>query len=121
MTRPAPRSTQPQPLSPTVFHVLLAIGRETLHGFAIMQRFETLTKGEERLLPGTLYATLARMTEDGHLEEVAPPRGERSGGPPRRHYRVTERGRAAAAQETERLQRLIELARRQAILPDAGR
>lgn len=49
------------PLSPPVFHVLLALGDDVLHGYAIMQRFEEMTGGADRLLPGTLYVTLARM------------------------------------------------------------
>ena len=45
------------PLSPPVWYVLLALGSDELHGYAIMQAFEGLTEGSERLLPGTLYAT----------------------------------------------------------------
>ena len=100
------------PLSPPVYHVLLALGGETLHGYAIMQRFELLLDGADQLLPGTLYATLARMVESGLIEEARPPRGEESGGPPRRHYRVTPRGKLVAQQETERMRRLVAVARR---------
>src|ERR1041384_4465213 len=70
----------PPPLSPPVYHVLLAIGGETLHGYAIMQRFEELMEGAEQILPGTLYATLGRMVEHGLIEETRAPRGEESGG-----------------------------------------
>jgi len=100
------------PLSPPVYHVLLALGGEVLHGYAIMQRFEELLEGADQLLPGTLYATLARMAESGLIEEARSPRGEESGGPPRRHYRVTARGRAVAQAETERMRRLVAVARR---------
>lgn len=101
-----------QPLSPAVYHVLLALGGDVLHGYAIMQRFESLLDGADQLLPGSLYATLARMAEAGLIEEARAPRGEESGGPPRRHYRVTSRGRLAAQQETERMRRLLAVARR---------
>jgi DNA-binding PadR family transcriptional regulator len=109
------------PLSPPVFHVLLALGDETLHGYGIMQRFDALTAGEEHLLPGTLYATLSRMLESGLIEEAPTPEGARSGGAPRRHYRATSVGRAAAQAEGERMRRLVEVARRQALLAEPGR
>jgi DNA-binding PadR family transcriptional regulator len=106
-------------MSPPVFHVLLALGDETLHGYAIMQSFEQLTGGAEQLLPGTLYSTLARMLENGLIEETAGPQDDVSGGPSRRHYRVTARGRSAAREETERMRRLVDIARRRAWLPKA--
>jgi len=100
------------PLSPPVYHVLLALGGDVLHGYGIMQRFGELTGGADELLPGTLYATLARMVEAGLIEEARPRPGEESGGPPRRHYRVTARGRLAGRQETERMRRLVAVARK---------
>ena len=111
----------PAPLSPPVYHVLLALGGEALHGYGIMQRFEQLLGGAEQILPGTLYATLARMVQQGLIEETRGPRGEESGGPPRRHYRVTARGRAATLAETERMRRLVAVARRRAWLPGLAR
>jgi DNA-binding PadR family transcriptional regulator len=109
------------PLSPPVFHVLLALGENTLHGYAIRARFEELTGRGDLLLPGTLYATLARMTEAGLIQDVPAPRGDASGGPPRRHYRITAAGRAAAAAEGERMRLLVEVARRQSLTPRPAR
>lgn len=117
----SPKTPLEPSLSPPVFHVLLALGDDVLHGYAIMQRFEELTGGEDQLLPGTLYATLARMVELGLIEEARAPRGERSGGAPRRHYRATARGRAAARAEGERMRRLVEVAKKQALLPGTSR
>jgi len=100
------------PLSPPVYHVLLALGGDVLHGYGIMQRFEELLGGSEQLLPGSLYATLARMVEAGLIEETRARSREESGGPPRRHYRATQAGRAAAERETERMRRLLAVARK---------
>lgn len=108
------------PLSPPVFHVLLTLGDEVLHGYAIMQRFEELTKGRDQLLPGSLYATLSRMVEAGLIEEAEARDGNRSGGAPRRHYRVTGRGRAVAKAESERMRRLVGLARMRDLLGDTS-
>ena len=109
---PSTPRTPPTPLTPAVYHVLLALGEDlVLHGYAIMQRLTELTGGQEELLPGTLYATLARMADAGLIEEARAPKGEESGGPPRRHYRVTHKGLAAAHAETERMRRLLNVAR----------
>lgn len=102
----------PDRLSAPVYNVLLALGPETRHGYGIMQHLAELTGGAEELLPGTLYATLARMEESGLIEEARAPRGEESGGPPRRHYRLTVRGQALARAETERMRRWVSVARR---------
>jgi DNA-binding PadR family transcriptional regulator len=58
--------------------------------------------------------TLARMVDAGLIEEARAPAGDTSNGPPRRHYRVTTRGRAAAQTETERMRQLLQVARRHA-------
>lgn len=122
MTRPQPGKTDATsllPLSPPVYHVLLALGDRTLHGYAMMQTFHELTGGAEQLLPGTLYATLARMVESGLLDEVPPPTADADAR--RRYYRVTARGRAAAAAETERLSLLVDVARAQRLATGRGR
>lgn len=100
-----------QPLAPQTYHILLALGDEKLHGYGIIQAFEELTEGAETLLPGSLYAALGRMVQDGLIEEAAPPRNDSSSGPPRRYYRMTAAGRAAARAESARRSRLLDLAR----------
>lgn len=99
------------PLPPQFYHVLLALGEETRHGYGIIRSFEALTDGRETLLPGSLYATLARMVELGMLEAAPAPRGESSGGPERRYYRSTSLGRAVARAESARMERLVRIAR----------
>lgn len=108
------------PLSPPVFHVLLALGDRALHGYGIMEAFEAATDGRETLLAGSLYATLARMKDRGLVEDAEAPPGETSGGPRRRYYRVTDLGRRVARAESARLQRLLELARNRDLAPEAG-
>lgn len=103
------------PLKQSTYQVLLALADgESLHGYAIMQAVAEMTGGRETILPGTLYAALARMVDDGLVEE----RGgsaDPSGGPPRRCYRRTSFGRAVARAESERLRALLEIARAQNI------
>jgi DNA-binding PadR family transcriptional regulator len=99
------------PISQPVHHVLLALGTETKHGYALMQDITERSGGSIRILPGTLYSTIKRMLADGLLEEVGPPAGAESDDERRRYYRVTKAGRAAAEAETRRLALLVKLGR----------
>jgi DNA-binding PadR family transcriptional regulator len=102
------------PLKPSNYRVLLALAEGELHGYAIMQALEQMTDGRETILPGTLYAALARMVDDGLLETVQGA-AEASGGPKRRSYRRTGFGRAVARAESERLRALLDIAQAQGI------
>ncbi|HSR41918.1 MAG TPA: PadR family transcriptional regulator [Longimicrobiales bacterium] len=106
------------PLPPQTYHVLLALGDRTLHGYGLIEAFEELTEGRETLLPGSLYATLARMVEEGLLVEVDPPADATSGGPRRRYYRMTDFGRSAALAESERRELLLRSARARRLAPE---
>jgi DNA-binding PadR family transcriptional regulator len=99
--------------------VVLALGDgESMHGYAIMQAISAMTDGRETILPGTLYAALARMVDEGLVEERNIHGGDSSGGPPRRYYRRTSFGRAVARAESERLRALLDVARAQKIVGD---
>ena len=116
----APASTgEVAPLSPPVYHVLLALGDETKHGYAIMRSFDEMTGGKEQLLPGTLYATMSRMVDAGLIEEADPP--DPTADPRRRYYRATPRGQEAAAAESARMRLLLDVAKRQGIQPERAR
>lgn len=108
----------PRALRAPLFHILVTLGPDTLHGYAIMQRFSEETGGREVLLPGTLYSSIARLLDRGLVEEVPAPAGS-SEDARRRFYRATAAGRARARTEAERLERLVELARRQNLLPES--
>ena len=97
------------PLSPPALHVLLALGADAKHGYAIMRDIAAESDGHIRLLPGTLYSTIKKLLNDGLLEEVAAPRSADSDDARRRYYRVTKRGRAAAEAETRRMAVLVRL------------
>lgn len=107
------------PLKQATYQILLALGDgESMHGYAIMQAVNEMTNGREAILPGTLYAALARMVDEKLVEESAPRNDDPSGGPPRRFYRRTRFGRAVARAESERLRALLEVARAQNVLGD---
>jgi DNA-binding PadR family transcriptional regulator len=104
------------PLSPPVFSILLTLGSKAMHGYAIMQELERRTDGRETLLPGSLYATIARMVADQLIEEVSAP--DESTDRRRRFYRATGFGRSVARAEAHRLAGLVKLAREQRLLGD---
>jgi DNA-binding PadR family transcriptional regulator len=105
------------PLKPATYQILLALGDQEMHGYAIMQAVSAMSDGRETILPGTLYAALARMVEDKLVEESAPRADDASGGPTRRYYRRTAFGRAVARAESERLRALLDVAVGQKIIP----
>jgi DNA-binding PadR family transcriptional regulator len=108
------------PLKQSHYRVLLALtDGEWLHGYAIMQAVAQMTDGRETILPGTLYAALARMVDEGMVEGREAPDDDQSGGPARRYYRRTGFGRAVARAESERLRALLDIAVAQKII--AGR
>lgn len=105
------------PLTPAVFHILLALADRELHGYGIMKEVAARTEGNIRMGPGTLYGTLKRMERDGLVCEVEERSRGRIGDERRRYYRMTERGRALARAEAERLSNLLEIARLKHLLP----
>lgn len=115
-----PRSRDPEaliPLKQSSYRVLLTLtDGEWRHGYAIMQAVSQMTDGRETILPGTLYAALARMVDDGLVEVREAADDEHSGGPPRRYYRRTSFGRAVARAESERLRALLDIAVAQKII-----
>ena len=84
----------PAPLTPAVFHILLALADGPKHGYAIMQAVE-LTGGPGLPTgPGTIYGSLLRMEEAGLVEERPAPPGER-----RRIFALQPAGRRALEAE----------------------
>ena len=108
-----------EPLTPAVFHILLALVDEDRHGYGIMLEIAARTNKQVLMGPGTLYGTLKRMLESGQIEEC----GERAdpglNDERRKYYRITPRGRQAAMKEAERLAALVRIARAKSVLKTA--
>ncbi|MCW5875343.1 MAG: helix-turn-helix transcriptional regulator [Anaerolineales bacterium] len=98
------------PLTPAVFHILLALMDEERHGYGIMKEVEAQTQGEMLLRPGTLYQAIKRMLELGLIEESDERPDPALDDERRRYYRISALGRKAAAAEAERLRKLLQLA-----------
>lgn len=97
------------PLGQPVHHILLALGADAKHGYAIMQDIAARSGGRITILPGTLYSTIKKMLAEGLIDEVDAPKAADSDDARRRYYRVTKAGRLAAQAETERMALLVRL------------
>jgi DNA-binding PadR family transcriptional regulator len=108
------------PLSPVALEVLLSLAEGGRHGYAILLDIEARTAGRLRVLPGSLYRALHRLHEQGLIEESAPAADPSLGETdPRRHvFRLSPRGRAAAAAEVRRLAQAVATARARHLLPE---
>lgn len=101
--------------------ILLALADAgPLHGYGIKQRVEERTDGAVRLGSGTLYEAVARLADQGRIEEVDAPADEpASGGAPRRFYGLLPAGRDALRQELLRMEAVVRYARRRNLIGDA--
>jgi DNA-binding PadR family transcriptional regulator len=98
------------PLTPAMFHILLALADGEKHGYAIFKEVSRRTDGKVQLSAGTLYGNLARLESSGMIAESdhRPEIGlddER-----RRYYRLTEFGREVAMAEARRMEAALEQA-----------
>jgi DNA-binding PadR family transcriptional regulator len=99
------------PLTPAVFHILLAVAEEDRHGYAIIQDVAERTRGEVKLSAGTLYRSIQRMLDDDLLVETSERPAPDEDDERRRYYRITSFGAAVARAETKRLGDLVRIAR----------
>lgn len=104
------------PLTPAVFHVLLALSEGEKHGWAIMQDAVRLSDGVVHMGPGTLYGTLRRLLDSGLIEESGERPDTDLDDERRRYYRLSASGADAVAAEAERLARLVSAAQRRRVL-----
>ena len=104
-------------ITPAVFQIMVALADGELHGYGIMQDVDRVTNGETKLGPGTLYRSIQRMVVDGLIEELDIALAGEADDERRRYYRLTERGRAVAAAEANRLAMLVDAARERRLIP----
>lgn len=104
------------PLTPAVFHILLALADGERHGYAIMREVAESTGGQLQMGPGTLYGTLKRLLASKLVEESDERPDPALDDERRRYYRLTALGRRVAAAEAERLNQLVRLAQAKQVL-----
>jgi DNA-binding PadR family transcriptional regulator len=121
MTKKAPEEPRDPnrflPLTPAVFHIMLALAGGEGHGYGIMLEVERLTSGQLNLGPGTLYRSIQRMLLDGLIEELTDVPDSEEDDERRRYYRLTRFGLLVAREEAQRLEALVNAARKRKLLP----
>ncbi len=98
------------PLTPPVFHILLAISDGARHGYAIIKEVEVRSQGDVRLSTGTLYAAIKRLLGDGLIEETDSGKAVANVDERRRYYCLTALGRKVARAEVNRMIELVHVA-----------
>ena len=110
----------PPALSRNAVHVILAIGPEERHGYAIMAEVTRITGGAVRLGAGAIYSTIRRLLDDGLIEESEARPDPGLDDQRRRYYRLTGLGRAVAAAEVRRLDAMVAATRPWALEAGGG-
>jgi DNA-binding PadR family transcriptional regulator len=118
MTERDPRSLLP--LTPAVFHVLLALASGDRHGYGIIQDVTAATGGAVTLRTGTLYTILKRLLDEHLILESDRRPGPDEDDERRRYYGLTPFGRRVAQAEAHRLDAVVGLARSRRMLPTKG-
>ena len=106
------------PLTPAVFHILLALADEDRHGYGIKQEIIQRTGGQIKLGPGTLYGAIKRLLAQGVIEEADERPDPEMDDERRRYYRLTKFGRRVTQAEAQRLAQLVRQARAKELLPE---
>lgn len=111
MTEPAGDPERHLPLKAVHHLLLLLLAEEPTYGVDLLERMEERSEGRVRLNAGSLYRTIAHLSDEGLIEpaeEVVPPGGR---GAPRKIYRPTKLGIGVLRAETRRQAALVEAAR----------
>lgn len=108
------------PLTPAVFHILLALADGERHGYGIMQEIMRRTDGKVRMGPGTLYGSIKRMLAEGLIQESGMRPDPSLDDERRRYYRLTDFGLRVTQAEAQRLAQLVSVARSKRLLLGPG-
>ncbi len=102
------------PLSPQVFHILVALVDSDRHGYGILLEIERRTDGQVKLGTGTLYTAIKRLLAAGLIEESgarSEPDDDR-----RKYYSLTPVGHRVAAADAARMEALVGMAKGKRLL-----
>ena len=105
------------PLTPAVFHILLALSNGERHGYGIMKQVESDSQGNVSMGPGTLYGSLKRMLDSGLVMESDKRVDPQMDDERRIYYQITGVGTKALAAELERYKRIVSLAQERKLFP----
>src|ERR1700722_14304170 len=104
------------PLTPAVFHVLLALTDGERHGYAIMREVAESTNNQVNMGPGTLYGTIKRLLEAGLIEESDQRPDAKDDDERRRYYCLTGVGQRVVEAEADRYNEMAKLVKRKRLI-----
>jgi DNA-binding PadR family transcriptional regulator len=87
------------PLTESMYYVMLSL-LEPLHGYAVMQNVETISRGTVTVGPGTLYGIFTSFESEGLIAMVK--EEER-----RKSYLLTAKGKRVLSRQIERLEIML--------------
>jgi DNA-binding PadR family transcriptional regulator len=99
------------PLTPAVFHILLALADDERHGYSVMQHVAETTDGQIKMGAGTLYGTIKRLLSAKLIEESDERPDPKLDDERRRYYRLTPFGRRVLEAEVLRYSKIVKTAR----------
>lgn len=105
------------PLTPAVFHILLALSTSERHGYGIMKQVEMDSRGKVSMGAGTLYGSLKRMLDAGLVKESHKRIDPEMDDARRIYYKITDNGEKALSAELERFEQLVALTQRRRLVP----
>lgn len=114
-----PKSRDPRsflPLTPRVFHVLLALAEGPVHGYGVILAVQDLTEGLIVLRTGTLYVLLRRLLDLKLIDESDERPDPEDDDERRRYYSLTDLGRTVLEAESARLAQVLTAARLKRVL-----
>ena len=88
------------PLTESTAYILLALS-EPLHGYGVMQKVETMSKGTVKIGPGTLYGAFSNLEKEGLIAKAGEEKRRKS-------YLLTEKGRGLLKEHIRRIEILLE-------------
>ena len=107
-------------LKPHWFQILFALSGGPMHGAAIVEDVLERTDGAMKLWPATLYGSLRDLEAAGWIAERDAPEGSSMEGGRRRFHQLTPEGRAVVRGEGQRLEALLDEARKRGLITGMG-
>ncbi|GIN39373.1 PadR family transcriptional regulator [Heyndrickxia oleronia] len=91
------------PLSESMYLVLLALYHEPLHGYGIIKEIENVSGGTYIIAPGTLYGVLNNLQKQHFIETLKQELDSRK----KKTYCITDKGRKALNLEFKRYENMV--------------
>lgn len=92
------------PLTESTYYILISL-TEPLHGYGIMQKTESISKGQVKIGPGTLYGAINKLLKEGLIERVKEQDEKEDR---KKSYILTALGKKLVLLEYNRLKCLVE-------------